>query len=160
MKTALQIIVYVIKSALFASIYFIVSYKFIFIDVAKEDLLSATIWNIVFIFVILTTEKIEAYAFSKIVKINKNPSETPPLSARIKYLIFYDTPLKTSLYFFFIILLICSAIVSADPDFPILGEYGTYLNSIEYGLLTLIAVDAFYALVRNEISKEKETLNR
>jgi len=159
MNTAFQIISYAIKSAVIALVYFIVSYNFIYGDIAGGDLLTATIWNIVFIFSMLTLEKIEAYFFGKIIKIEKTASETPSLSSKIKYALFVDTPLKPALYFFFIVLLVCSAIVSVDPDFPMLSDYSNYLNSVEYGLLILIASDAFLDQVTKQIEKAKGTLH-
>ena len=145
--------VYVLKNILWACFYFILSYYIIFIDIANRDLLTGTILNIVFIFILLFLEKLENYVFYKIVDKIKSRKNPTIVSKMISY-ISNDVPFKSALYFFYIIVLICSALVSAEPEIRYLGQLGDYFKTVDYGILVLLACDQFLSQVFKHVSND------
>ena len=144
--------VYIIKNILWACFYFILSYYIIFIDIANRDLLTGTILNIVFIFILLFMEKLENYVFYKIVdKIRSR--KKPTIVAKIISYISNDVPFKSALYFFYVVVLICSAILSAEPEFRYLNHMGDYFKTVDYGILVLLACDQFLSQVLKHVSE-------
>ena len=152
MYNTFRISIYILKSAALAVTYLIVSYVMIFKSIANENLLTASLWNIVFIIFLITCDKFENYIWKKIWKKKENKENQTTLH-KIRTAFSVDVPIKTSLYFFYIILLVCSVIVTAQPDFPILNNYSNYLKSAYNGLLVLMAIDKFLELVQKQISK-------
>ena len=148
-----RISIYIVKGAVLACVYFLASYNLVYDGLANRDLLYASILNIAFIFAIITMDKLEGYIWNKVRKKKKSKPKSTSTFAKIKNEIFTDVPIKTGLYFFYIVLLVCSAIVTAEPDFPVLYYYSDYLKSVYYGLLVLVASDKFLALVLKQMSK-------
>ena len=156
MYKTFRISIYVLKSAFFACMYLFASYSLVYRDLAGGNLLTASLYNIVFIFVILTLDKVETYLWKKVRKKQKTKQEKLTVFERIKNVLFMDVPIKTGLYFFYIFLLVCSAIVTAEPDFPVISYYSNYLKSVYYGLLVLMATDKFLELVLKQLPKEND----
>ena len=144
--------VYVFKNILWACFYFILSYYIIFIDIANRDLLTGTILNIIFIFILLFMEKLENYVFYKIVDKLKS-REKPTIVLKIISYISNDVPFKPALYFFYIVVLICSAILSAEPEFRYLSYMSDYFKTVDYGILVLLACDQFLSQVFKHVSE-------
>jgi hypothetical protein len=55
----------------------------------------------------------------------------------------YGASVKSALYLYYIGILVCTAIVVAEPEFPYLSDLKGYFQSVEYGILILIAADVF-----------------
>ena len=72
-------------------------------------------------------------------------------------MLFYLTgaTFKTSLYLFYFIMLICNALVSADPYFPILRYMTDYFKSVYYGILILFAADTFLSRLLDEVHEKR-----
>ena len=155
MYKTIRISIYIVKSLVLACVYFIVSYNLVFKSIANENLLSASLWNIAFIFFLISCDKFENYIWKKIRKKKKKETKNSSSFNKLKTAFSVDVPLKTGLYFFYIILLVCSAIVTAEPDFPFLNDYGVYLKSVYYGLLVLMATDKFLELVLKQLPKDE-----
>jgi hypothetical protein len=129
-----------------------VSYYGIYFDIAKEEVLAATIWNFVLIIVILVLEKIELLIVAKANK--KLDSNKITFASRIRTVFYsFTAPFKSALYFFYIGLLVCHAIVIADPSFPVLGEMSDYFASVYGGLLVLLAAEMFLKQAKRDLAK-------
>jgi len=145
-------VVYVLWAAAYAYGYFWLSFAVIFVGVADEDVLVATIWNLALIPIILISEKVEIYISCKIKsKIKKKPTILMKSLNVLFDVLLWGASFKSALYFFYIGLIICLAIVAADPDFPALTHIGDYLRSIRYGILVLIAADKFLEQVFKDL---------
>jgi len=70
---------------------------------------------------------------------------------------FGASSIKSGVYFFYIAVLIVTAIRAADPDFPIwVGLFGDdhldpYLLSVRYGMLLLLAADKFLEQITQDL---------
>ena len=155
MQTYKKRILYVVKSAILGFCYFLLSYYVIFQDAAGEDVFIATIWNLVLIFAILAGERIETYIAIKISSKIKN--KKPNILSKYLDSYFREASLKSALYCFYIVLLVCSALLAANPDFAPLYNMSEYFLSVRYGILVLIAVDKFFDQVFKDLKKQ-ETL--
>ena len=152
MKTHTERIKYVIVAIITACSYFVISYYMLFLGVAEENLLVSTVLNISLIFIILAEEKISLFLFKKLkTKVKRNGLQ------KIINALFYSVSFKTSLYCFYTGLLLCYAILAADPDFPILGDMYYYFQSTYYGILVLIAADKFLDQVFKDVPKVTRT---
>ena len=156
MYKTFRISIYVLKSAFFACMYLFASYSLVYKDLADGNPLTASIYNIIFIFVILIIDKAETYIWKKVKKKKNTSSKNPSAFEKIKSALLMDVPIKTGLYFFYIFLLVCSAIVTAEPDFPVISNYSDYLKSVYYGVLVLMASDKFLELVLKQLPKEND----
>ena len=157
-------ILYVIKSILGGCFYFFCSYYIIFQIVAEEDIFIATIGNLLFIFVILAAERIETYiAFrisSRIQKAKPNilskRFDSYLKNAYLRDSLLRDASLKSALYCFYIVLLVCVALLAADPDFAPLHHMREYFVSVRYGILVLIAVDKYMDQVFKDLKTRED----
>jgi len=114
---------------------------FIFIDVADSNVLAATIINIGVIFFFVCLEKVEHYVIAKL-RIMAEKQKLNLLKRIFKK--YYQGPsVKSSLYLFYIVVLVVTALLAADPNFPIPFGSNEYFASVRYGLLILIAADKF-----------------
>ena len=110
---------------------------------AGGNLLVATFWNLGFIAIAIVTEKVEEFF---LLKLKSKYDEGVLRNGLVKFIIkfFVDgASVKSVLYLFYVGILICSAIVAADPNFPYLRDITDYLQSMRYGLLILVAADKF-----------------
>jgi hypothetical protein len=125
MNTYKKHLEYILGVAVVACSFFIISYYIIFLEIANKNALVSTIGNLVLIFIILLEEKLEKYFFKK-------------LEAKAKYTV----------------LLICNAILAAEPDFPVLREMDYYFKSVYYGILVLFAADKFLEKMFKDVIKQ------
>jgi len=138
---------YIAKVVAVAIGYFLISYYILFLNVAEENVLVATLCNLGFIVFVLVAERIESLIAEKLKKskhkniavISKFQSYILADSTFKSSLVFY----KSALYLFYIGLLLCTAIVAAEPGFPTLSYMSDYFLSMRYGILILIAADKF-----------------
>jgi hypothetical protein len=52
-------------------------------------------------------------------------------------------------------ILICTAIIAAEPEFPYLSNLKGYFQSVEYGILILIAADVFIDRLFKDVDEKK-----
>lgn len=146
MKTHTERIKYVLTAIITAFSYFVISYYMMYLGIAEENQLISTILNISLIFIILAEEKLSLFIFKKLKpKVKKTGLQ------KVINTLFYNVSFKTSLYCFYTGLLLCYAIISADPGFPILGDMYYYFRSTYYGILVLIAADKFLDQVFKDV---------
>jgi len=72
-------------------------------------------------------------------------------------MVFGASSIKSAVYFFYIVVLVVTAIRAAQPDFPIWpGLFGDthldpYLLSVRYGMLLLLAADKFLEQITQDL---------
>ena len=118
------------------------------------DVLSATIWNCVVIVVFVLEDKYAEYIHPKMTA--KYKKKKPNIIQKFGMWYFGSASFKSALYLFYFVMLICFAIVAADPDFPVLRDMSDYFQSLQYGILILFAGDNFLKQLFKE-QKHKET---
>ena len=129
--------------------FFLFSYGFVFRYLANENILTATIYNSFAIIFFLIIEKAGT--------VSRKETQKKKPSAFWQHLWFAGgVSNKSVLYLFFIWLLMCMAIVAAEPDFPVLGNMKGYFESTQYGFLILIATDAYLEQVFKDRSKTQK----
>jgi hypothetical protein len=123
-----------------AANYFVASYYFIYRFVARENVLVATLLNLVVIVFSLLQEKYEWYVYKRLDLARK--AEGDSWRAHLIRVNYYEgASTKAALYLFYFILILCSAVVAADPYFPYLGSLGNYFLTVSPGVLMLITAD-------------------
>jgi hypothetical protein len=113
----------------------------IFISIAEGNVLTATIWNCVIIVAFIIEDKYIDHIYPKMKA--KYREKRPNIFQKILLWYCGSASFKSSLYIFYFVMLICFAIVSAEPNFPILSNMRYYFQSLEYGILILFAGDNF-----------------
>ena len=144
-------LIYFVWAVLIAYSYFTIS-SVIFYEIANENILIAKVWNIAILILILGMEKVEIHMFNRYKA--KTKDKEPTAFSKMMNLISKGGSFKTGLYLFYIVLLICSAIASVEPDLLDLGSYSAYFQSTEYGILILIAADAFLGQLFRDIAED------
>ncbi|MDR0767504.1 MAG: hypothetical protein LBE57_03540 [Methanosarcinales archaeon] len=123
---------------------------FIYFRIADQNVLTATILNFALIIFLLLIDKVETYILNKIrPKVDK---KRPLLSKLLDY--YGDITFKSGLYFFYIVILVYIAIIAAEPEFPIQIYSMGYFQSVEYGILILIATDNFLNQFFKDVTKK------
>jgi hypothetical protein len=120
----------------------------IFVEIAEENAFIATIANFIMIFVIVVAEKIEVYYLSESAKRTKSRA-----AKKILYIYHSGPSFKSAMYFFYIVVLIYSALNYANPNFY-LGIPYEYLVSVRYGALVLITSDKFMEQIFKDIKSD------
>jgi len=143
-------VIYVVWAALSAwCILYLTAY--IFYTVAEGHVLTATVWNIAFIILFLILDRLFDALTAKTKSITKKKNNIF-LRAINWYL--DSASIKSGIYFFYIGITVCSAIMAADPEFiPQLTEMSDFFLSVRYGILLLIAVDKFMEQIFKDIKK-------
>ena len=113
--------------------------------------LSATIWNMIFIVVFLISDRLFDLLTVKTKAAAKRKNN---LFLRALNWYLDSASFKSGIYFFYIGITVCSAIMAADPEFiPLLTEMSDFFLSVRYGILLLIAVDKFMEQIFKDIKK-------
>lgn len=146
-------ILYILQSAGLGFCYFFLSYHLVFKNLAEEDVFLATIWNLLLIFIILAIERIEVYIAIKF--SSRIRQKKANMLSKILDIYFKEASLKSALYCFYIVLLICIALLAANPEFEPLGDMSDYFLSVRYGILVLIAVDKFMDQVFKDLKNQE-----
>ena len=150
---------YFMYAALIAYCYFWLT-AFFFFNLTDRNVLISTVLNAAVIIAFVAMDKIEDYIYIKL----KAKPETKKPSIPKKILIWYvsdKVSTFSALYLFYIVILICTAIIKAEPDFPFPPEMTDYLQSVYYGMLILIATDKFtQQLFKKDMLREYKELKR
>lgn len=112
----------------------------IFFFVTSKNPLISTILNALAIILIVIWEKIENY-YAKPEPESKVKTTKASVSV------------KSGLYLFYVVYLICTALLAAEPDLPFLSNFNDYFPSVSSGLLILIAVDKFIEQLTKDMAK-------
>ena len=144
-------VTYFLTATVLAYAWFTIS-AMVYFDLSDRNVLTATIINFAAILFALIEEKIELYFYKK--KKAKEVERT--ILSRFIDFWMYGASLKSALYLYYIGILICTAFLAAEPDFPYLSEFKGYFQSVEYGILILVAADVFIdRLSKDVIEKDK-----
>lgn len=138
---------------------FLFSYVVIFQFAARGNVLTSTLLNFVFIIVLIAWAKIEIVLHKKRQSKPQNSKRKPTVYAEVVR----DVSFMSALYLYHFGVQICIAIVSAEPDFPVLGDMSDYFLSVQYGLLVLLAGDRFSQSIFKDLAKNarcEECANR
>jgi len=117
-----------------AAIYGLFTYFGVFARGADGFALRTYIWNLVLIVLVLIIDRLY------LVKLKKNAEKRAALSKKAKVLHFVS--FKASLYLFYIFALAASRLLLLLGT-EALYYFRSYLLSIEYGLILLVAADKF-----------------
>ncbi|MCL2438296.1 MAG: hypothetical protein FWC99_04310 [Coriobacteriia bacterium] len=148
MKTFRKRAFYLLGAGLMAYSYFIMT-DWLFREVAEGDMLVMLIWNLVLILSMLIIERMEKYIYRRIKARDKKNGAT--WWSKTLAFTFYNVSLKSTLYLFYIGVLICYALLAADPDFPHISHMSDYLQSVYYGALILFASDKLLEQVFKDV---------
>jgi len=138
---------YLITAILYAFFIFWMTQE-LFWSVARGDVFVGTIINMVYIVVALFMDRLETYLHIKMQ--NKYKEKKLNILQRIIMAYIGGASFKSALYLYYFLMLICFALVGANPEFPVLRYMGGYFQSIEYGILILFAGDTFLARLFKE----------
>jgi len=140
-NTALNYIIYSFYAVVIAVIYMLITYFGIFARGVEGYALRTYIWNLLLIVLVLTFERKYLAKVKQSEKKRKLKNKKPGA--------FYFVSFKASLYLFYMFALIASRLMmlidSAElgRNMETLHSFSTYLLSIEYGLILLVAADKF-----------------
>ena len=148
-------IIYILFSILYAWGFFWLS-MVVYSNIAGRNVLLASILNLVLIFIFVIMNKLEDLFLRKILTREKCKELNLPLKALKQY--FLGPSFKSSLYIFYIVILVGVAILAADPYIGFLQEFRGYLLSVQYGVLFLIAVDKFLAHILKDITRDDKLI--
>jgi len=124
----------------------------IYQEVANFNVLYATIWNTALIVGLVIWDKIEERIY---IRIKPYDDKKPGILRRIGLIYFGGATFKTALYLFYFVMLICNALVTADPDFPFLHNLYGYFQSVYYGILILFAADTFLTRLLDDAQEKR-----
>lgn len=112
----------------------------IFFVITGRNLFISTILNAISIIFIVIWERIE------------NRYTKPKPEAKVKT-IKPSASIKSGLYLFYVVVITCTTLLTAEPELPFLSNFDDYFSSVSSGLLILIAVDAFVEQLLKDMSK-------
>lgn len=147
MQTWKRKAVHFLKAVFVASLYYLVTYYLIYLVVAKEDKLAMTLWNLAFIIGMIALDKIEQLVIKRYYLKGTENGELATLSSD-----FLIIPFKAGLYLFYIVVVLCVAILAAEPQFPLLSDVSGYFLSVYYGILLVVAADKFNETMNNALA--------
>ena len=128
-----------IWTAWFAFGHFLITIA-VFNNVAGRSMIAATAINFAVILFFIIEDLVSDHFYAK--HQAKKQHKKPNIFKKIVAAYFTSVSFKTSLYLFYIFILVCSAIDTVDPGF-FSEDFSLYLLTVEYGILVLVAVDTF-----------------
>jgi len=130
---------------------------FIFFDVAGGHLLTATIWIMCMIVVFVLLDRVDYLILANMQK--NDGGKQGSIGRRILKSYLAGPSVKSTLYLLYMFVLVCSAILAADPDFSSwLQALSDYFLSMRYGILFLIASDKFFEQLFKDVTYKEEAL--
>ena len=124
----------------------------IYFSTVRHGLLVPTVLNFAVIVFWLVFEVVEIRIGKKLKAKYENNEKKPGIFIRILLGYFGDISFKTSLYLFYVYILVCVAIAAVQPGY-FSESFEQYLLSVEYGILVLVAADNFITHFLNDINK-------
>jgi len=147
MRIFLKKVKYIIWSVFYAYGIFQIT-QIIYYNIAERDVLMATVLNMVLIIILVVSEKVEFY----ILRLFQEKGERGNPSLKKKIIMWYlDGPsFKSAMYFFYLVFIVYTAVMAADAtifaDIP-----RSYIQSVQYGPLFLIAADKFAGQITKDM---------
>ena len=141
---------YFLSAALFAYGHFIIS-QYIFVSVAGENILTASIWNVGLILFFIVWDKCEDFIYRKLAAKYKAHGN---VVMKVANFYFGGVSFKSALYLFYTVILVLTIVARADPE-RFNEAFVAYLVSVESGILVLFAADQFLKQLFAESDKEK-----
>ena len=131
-----DIVIYLIYAMFPAATYGLFAYFVIYRGLASENMLYSYLWNILFIIVLIGVDKfVNDILLSKEFVITKKNYIIAVIIHAISFISF-----KTSLYLFYIFVLIISRVSILAPG-SIPSEFQSFVLSVEYCLILLVVFD-------------------
>lgn len=130
---------YILSAVLYAYGFYFITAMF-FMHVADYDPLISTSINILLIFFFLIVDEIEEKVQKRLVKKYEN-RELIPRSTRALMAYLTGAKFKSAMYLFYIVIIISNALVTAGSQIHILVNHQAYFQTIQPGILILIAAD-------------------
>jgi len=143
---------YFISAAIFALAHWSLT-QTIFWGIADTNVLTASLINAGYIVVFIFLEKIEIFIYKKVKA--RNADKPPGLFLRLYYSYMTGASLKSALYLFYFVVLIIATVDTASPEMYS-QEYSDYLQSVQYGILLLLAADTFVTQLSKDIANDSE----
>jgi len=151
LKKAAQIAMYMAVAVLTSAAYGYLAYTFIYQRLADGSMLNAYLWNVAFIVLLLSMDKVIHKVFQ-----SKEFSVTKKNYFFARWVYFESLiSFKTTIYLFYIFVLIVSRISVIDPTL-VSEDFRSFLMSIEYGLILVVAFDKLSEHFFKDIKREKE----
>jgi len=113
----------------------------------------ATFWNAGFIVFFVLLEKFEIIIARKIQA--RYADREPGFLLRMLDSYIKGVSFKSALYLFYFVILVFASIHAASPE-VFNEEFGDYLQSVQYGILLLVAADTFFKQLSKDIAGEIE----
>jgi len=150
LKGIITISKYMIIAIFFAILYGYAAYTVIYQNLADGSMLYAYLWNIIFIIALLILDKvIHARMQSREFVITKR-NYIFALWMHIENFVSF----KTTLYLFYIFVIIASRVSMIDPTL-LNDEFRGFVLSIEYSLILVIAFDKLMEHLYKDIGRTK-----
>ncbi|MCL2379161.1 MAG: hypothetical protein FWC77_08580 [Defluviitaleaceae bacterium] len=136
-KPAVSYILYTFYAITMATVYGVVTYFGIFARGTEGFALRTYIWNLVLITLVLLVDRLY------LAKLKKNAKKRQ--TATVKSKVMHFVSFKASLYLFYMFALTASRLMLLLDTGEIVPDdsFRSYLLSIEYGLILLVAADKF-----------------
>ncbi|MCL2527239.1 MAG: hypothetical protein FWE42_02380 [Defluviitaleaceae bacterium] len=109
----------------------------------NEFYISCLLYGLLLVFFIVISLKLSS------------EKKKPGIFKKMAIYYFTGASFKTSLYLFYFVMLICNALVSADPDFPVLRYLTDYFKTVYYGILILFAADTFLSRLLDDVQERR-----
>jgi len=123
----------------------------IFWGVAEGNVLMASLLNAGYIVVFILLEKIEIYIYKRWKA--RSAGKKPGLLLQLYGSYMKGASLKSALYLFYFVILVFATIDTASPGY--FNDYlSDYLKSVQYGILLLLAADAFITQLSKDIDND------
>ncbi|MCL2574737.1 MAG: hypothetical protein FWE34_09335 [Defluviitaleaceae bacterium] len=146
---------YMTLAILTATIYGYAAYTVIYQNLADGSILHAYLWNVVFIIILLIIDKLlHAELLSDKFKVTKR-NYFYAIWMYFENLISF----KTTIYVFYIFILITSRVTTIDPTL-VSEDFRNFVLSIEYGLILVVAFDKLMEHLFKDIVRAKVFSNK
>ena len=150
----LELFEVLITAVLFALFAYFVIYQRL---AGKQEFL-AYLFNLVFIAIVLVYDKFADHMMSKEGFLVKERTRLGHFFAEILF-VTHMISFKTSLYFFYICMLVLSRVEILHPE--LFTDYNMgFIYSIEYGILLLVPLDKFIDLFTSDNKRTLKVINR
>ena len=149
-KNIRTIIIYVAFAILMAVVYGYAAFTAIFMNLADGSMLHAYLWNIIFIIILLVYDKIAQTRMQSPKFVITKRNYFIALWMHIENYISF----KTTLYIFYIFILIASRVTTIDPTL-VSEDFRNFVLSIEYGLILVIAFDKLVEHLFKDLKRAK-----
>jgi len=141
-----------------AAAYGMITYMVIYNRLAGGYALLAYVYNILLMLVFLLLDKVADRLMGKDDFLSKKRSRAGTILARVLFALHFVS-FKTSLYLFYIIMLIASRVAALEHGLISLELY-YFIRSVEYGVLLLIPLDKFMDMVTQDDRRITRILRR